>query len=553
MNENITWRSVSRSFLDEKTAEKIGWKEVFAAWQPVTAGGVRFKENLRPYLPGNEVDLLHVHELLALDLQRISPEELRRWREWLRQLPDIQPLLASLALDTLELTPKTALWLKQTVQSTLHLLKESQIPPGLDYLTISDMESLLKPFGHPELSHFAVQHLADSFYLEAQHEEREIKKKLTQYQTEWLKTLQKQGWPLYQRPDSTLMISLPVHRDLLELVKSTPNLRVLRETPFEIILQRVPDDVESELLVAWENAFAKLQQETDRLLAQLTEQVQRQLQSWNRLADALQEMDIRLSKVALARVWQGVVPSVSERWSLREARHPLLAEQLQQQGRSFVAIDLPDVGTLNVITGSNMGGKSVTLCVIALMQCLLQYGLPVPAVSFTAPLLTGVRLLFAAGTQMEHGLSAFGQEVVGWGSVLEEAEHQALLLLFDEPGCTTNPQEGEALVHGLLHKLSGLQDSIVFLASHYASVAAYQGAAHWRVRGLSSVLHQDMQNATLAERLRFLAAAMDYRLERRQPGQGVQEALEVAKWLGLPDSLLQVARRYQETEGRMNI
>ncbi len=290
--------------------------------------------------------------------------------------------------------------------------------------------------------------------------------------------------------------------------------------------------------------------------AELSAQIRQYALLLSALLQALGRLDLLLAKVRLAEKWQCTPPCILSRQPgqpasvcLVEARHPQVAAELAQQALDFQPISWQLTSGAAVLTGANMGGKTVALRLVALLTAMAQNGLMVPAANFSLTLFSGIRLVSASDNAATPGLSRFGSEVTALRRVLPLAE-QPFLLLYDELASGTNPVEGSALAQAIV-EYTAQQPSVNIFATHYAELAHITGVAHWQVVGLSQADPEQLAQAFASSgslSLADLPELMDYRLQPMPPGQPLpQEALGVARLLGLPAHIIDRATELVRT------
>ena len=238
---------------------------------------------------------------------------------------------------------------------------------------------------------------------------------------------------------------------------------------------------------------------------------------------ALARIDVNLAKALQMRQMALTFPSVSADGTCRyEAMfHPQVKAALATRGRDFQPVDITYGMAPTLITGANMGGKTVVLKTLTLCQLLFQFGFGIPAAS--AQIAVKDEIYFCIGDEqsVEKGLSSFAAEMKNIDAVIKASrENKKLLALIDEPARTTNPTEGAALVSALLKVLTGKDMSLV-MTTHYDIEPGE--ARCLRVRG-------------------FENGEMDYRLVEVQDGEVPHEALNIAASLGIDSEWIDMAR-----------
>ncbi|MEN3010497.1 MAG: endonuclease MutS2 [Candidatus Bipolaricaulaceae bacterium] len=266
----------------------------------------------------------------------------------------------------------------------------------------------------------------------------------------------------------------------------------------------------------------ELDRERHRILAELTGLLLAAGEAIEEDLRILASLDGLFARARFALRWNAAIPTFTDepRLVLEEARHPLL-------GNRAVPISLAFGGEkpVVVITGPNTGGKTVTLKTIGLFCALAQAGIPIPASPRTVlPFLEKIRSDIGEEQSIEQSLSTFSSHMRNIIEILSETDERTLVLL-DELGAGTDPQEGAALALALLEKLLEI-GGLVAVATHLTPVKLF-ALAHPRV--LSCSMEFDLE--TLAPTYRVLPGV---------PGRSC--ALLVAERLGLPKELLERAK-----------
>jgi DNA mismatch repair protein MutS2 len=272
--------------------------------------------------------------------------------------------------------------------------------------------------------------------------------------------------------------------------------------------------------------------EIRRILAALSAQVGEQAEAIEQTVEAIAALDLAFAKARYADSLRAAEPILSgfdrrtdghpgSTLRLLAARHPLLDPQ------TVVPVDLDldrDTYAL-VITGPNTGGKTVTLKTAGLLALMAQCGLHLPASSGSE--LSVFESVFAdIGDEqsIEQSLSTFSSHVTNTIRILERVTPHSLVVL-DELGAGTDPQEGSALARAILNAF--LERSVtVLVATHYPELKAYAHAT------------LGVRNASVEFDLETLQPT--YRLTIGLPGRS--NALAIADRLGLDKAIIEQAR-----------
>jgi len=219
------------------------------------------------------------------------------------------------------------------------------------------------------------------------------------------------------------------------------------------------------------------------------------------------------------------------RLRITAARHPLLTERV-------VPINLEMGGSdrVLVITGPNAGGKTVALKTVGLLALMAHAGLHVPAEVAEFPLLDGIYADIGDQQSIEESLSTFSSHIQNLRGILDRVTPQSLVLI-DELGTSTDPEEGAALAQAILDHLRN-RDVMAIATTHHRGVARY-------VQEQSGMLNAsvDLEPGTLDP---------TYRLTLGLPGRSY--ALTIADRMGLASEILEEARSLispsqRETDG----
>lgn len=270
--------------------------------------------------------------------------------------------------------------------------------------------------------------------------------------------------------------------------------------------------------------------EVHRILLEMTAHIRDHAAEIGRAVDVLGKLELVFGKARYALDFDCVVPRLSpepaRRIVLREARHPLLADLLRRQHKPIVPISFTleqDRRTL-LVSGPNTGGKTVSLKTAGLLALMTQAGVPVPASDAEFPLFDRVLTDLGDNQSIQESLSTFSAHIMTIREILESVTPDSLIVI-DELGRSTDPEEGGALGVAILDDLSR-SGAFTLVSTHLMALKIYGTSA----RGVV--------NASMGFDDRTLEPT--YVLRVGAPGKSA--GLDIAARLGLPESLIERAR-----------
>lgn len=271
--------------------------------------------------------------------------------------------------------------------------------------------------------------------------------------------------------------------------------------------------------------------EMDRILREVTLSIEPDREAIGHQLTRLVELDVIQAKGRYAQSIKAVKPRVSKEnyVSLMQARHPLLNEKEVVANDIIIGEEYKTV----IVTGPNTGGKTVALKTLGLLQMMGQSGLFIPAEEeSTMGIFSSVFADIGDEQSIEQSLSTFSSHLTNIVSIINQIDEKSLVLL-DELGAGTDPQEGAALAIALLDAIAQ-KGSFVMITSHYPELKAY------------GYNRPETINASMEFNVDTLSPT--YRLLIGIPGRS--NAFEIARRLGLSDMVIDSARQLMSGESQ---
>ncbi len=279
-----------------------------------------------------------------------------------------------------------------------------------------------------------------------------------------------------------------------------------------------------------ENLMAEQKAEEIRILRNISSKIREALDEINKQYDCIVHLDVLCSIVKASEMLRMNIPQINESGiiNLINGRHPLLTVSLQKtEMTGVVPLDVR-LGTENsvmVITGSNAGGKTIAIKTIGILLAMALSGMPVPADSSSSfPVIEKLLIDIGDAQSIENNLSTFSAHISNINEIIAEAGDRTLILI-DELGTGTDPDEGAALASAVLKELRDA-GALVFATTHLTEI---KGFVH-RTEG--------MINASMEFDQKTLTPL--YKLRIGEPG--LSHALEIAKRYGLPENIINYAK-----------
>lgn len=276
--------------------------------------------------------------------------------------------------------------------------------------------------------------------------------------------------------------------------------------------------------------------EIAKILFGLSEELRAQLPAIEMAAEAVAELDFINARAVFHQTFNCVIPDVQTETSpavsgeleLIEARHPLLEENLRATGGAVVPVSfaLNEEKNAMVISGANAGGKTVVLKTTGLLALMALSGISVPAQSARFPFYASVLADIGDHQSLAANLSTFTSHAANIARMIDLCEAPALVLL-DEVGTGTDPEEGSALGVAVVDHFRRACGAHVIATTHYSGLKMY--AANEEGVLNASV---EFDEKTLRPTYRLLVGVA-----------GASSGLEIARRFGVPTQIVDNAMK----------
>ena len=308
-----------------------------------------------------------------------------------------------------------------------------------------------------------------------------------------------------------------------------------------------------------QNLKGKEEREVARILFALTEDLREQLPAIEAAVEAVVELDFIKAKVEFARKFKAIVPRISddETLDLIDARHPLLEENLrgQIQDSRFkvqdskfkiqdsktnleseilnpeskqivpVSFKLTKEKSVMIISGANAGGKTVVMKTAGLLSLMAISGLPVPAREATIPFYKSVLADIGDHQSLSANLSTFSSHISNIAEMMRHCSAPSLVLL-DEVGTGTDPDEGSALGVAIVDYFRRKCGAQIVASTHYRGLKIYAAND-------ANVINASVEfnEKTLQPTYRLLVGLA-----------GASSGIEIARRFGIRDEVIETAK-----------
>ena len=336
-----------------------------------------------------------------------------------------------------------------------------------------------------------------------------------------------------------------------EMIQSLEELEMTDQDYMSVTLQLKPTEKIYEFVQAAEELNAEIEQEEERVREMLSRKIAEKEAVLLENCEKMGALDLALARAIYAMKHDLTKPEITEEHviAFEDGRNLQVEDIIREKGKTYCPISLSLADGVTMITGANMGGKTISLKLAGQIPILAQYGFFVPAKHAKIGLSNYMQILIGDSQSVERGLSSFGSEMEELKEILDKGQERSLILI-DEIASGTNPTEGTALTKSLVDYLIE-KPYISLITTHFESVTERKDIVNMQVRGLAdcnfTLLNREIQHANRRDRINIISKYMDYRLYRvDSEAQVPKEALSIAAMLGINKEIIEGAKKYMK-------
>jgi DNA mismatch repair ATPase MutS len=304
-----------------------------------------------------------------------------------------------------------------------------------------------------------------------------------------------------------------------------------------------------ELTAAKEKLHAEELAAAQKVLKELSAQIKKEKSHIADYLEAVEWADVLLAKARLALEYGMIRPKLRKFPApplLKKARFIPLETKLRTLKLKYTPLTFKFSRRVNIIHGSNMGGKTVALKTLAFMQLLAQTGFFVPAEAYETCVYKKIHFVGDEETGRVSGLSGFGLEMNAFTAAYADTDRPCLILM-DEFAKTTNSDEAAAILSAINEDFCANDKVIAFMATHFSRLAPQKNAAFLNMKGFDNAAFNAYFSGktpmALTEKLKMLNKFMAYEITANTGPGGFYDALKIARILGVNNRIVERAQR----------
>lgn len=530
-----------KNFMSENTKRNINLDYVLNDIRPITEYGIKEKQSARPFVKGQEEELLIEFEKIKLFS---GTKKRREIIDILKHIKNIHEIMdranKDQALDIVELFEVKNFLIQseklvKSLRGTLITIYED-----LKIISLPKLTEILDP-NDEKLNTFYIYDDYSKKLRNIRIEKKEAETSIRGLKKEIKEDLYKKyGIRLNLRDEITIN---KAEQQKIESLLKDENLRVSGENYLNIIFTLKNNQQIDHLEQILEVLTLNEEKEEFKIRKNISAEIKHKYDEIIQNTKAIGRIDFIIAKANHAQKTNSVEPEITTNLELiiKGGRNLKLLEALKERHKEYVPVDVSINKNVVCITGANMGGKTVSLRMIGQIVSSASYGLFVPCEYAKICLFEHIYISVGDDQSIERGLSTFGAEIVNLKESLENSNKRSLILI-DELAGGTNPKEGYAITKAVVNYLKK-RDCITVITTHYDNVANDEEVQNLQVSGLK--LDEKILSAGFIKNIDQISKFMDYRLiEVKYSSFIPKDALNIAKLAGIDEAIIKDAERY---------
>lgn len=532
-------------FILDKTVKEISFDFILEKINPISSYGNRFKQNIKPFLPGMEDklenELNKIEDIMTIE----NRQEISCILAHLKDLSEtFERANNGDVLDVVEFFE-----IKNFIFQIEDLAKNlrGNCLSRYEDLQINSIPTLLEKLD-PKNDRIKTFYIYDDYSeklaelrLKRKHLETEIKRERKSIKEEIKKTY---------NAKINLRNEIIVGKSKNELISKLENdNRIVMSGENYLNLIYTIKNTERINSLEHELSTIKMLEEEEELKVRkrLSKEVKKQYNEIIKNIYAIGKIDLLLAKALFAEKYRCVKPNITKEHIIKieDGRHLKVEDMVERSGKKYTPISISLEDKVTCITGANMGGKTVALKMVAQIVAATQFGLYVPCKKCIIGLSDFVYISTGDSQSIEEGLSTFGAEISGLKEILENTKEKGLVLI-DELARGTNPIEGYVITKAVINYLLK-ENSISIITTHYDNTTTDHRIQKLQVKGLTKIDDERVKRQLLENTkkgMEIISQYMDYRLIKVESTKQVpKDAIRIARFMGLNEEILEDAER----------
>lgn len=303
------------------------------------------------------------------------------------------------------------------------------------------------------------------------------------------------------------------------------------------------------LLKERENVISKIRTIENEIIADIINDVKKDIQIILSYIKPIIDIDVAIASAELAYIFNLKKPILnSSKITIKNGVFIPLKRILDEIKVPYTPLNFSFDKRINVIQGSNMGGKTVVLKTITLLQYMTQCGLYVAADEFKTIVFDKISI--AISDEEIKGLSSFAYEIYSMSEEIKKIKDEKILIIADEFAKTTNFNEAVSLINAIIDYFSAKTNVYFFFSTHFSGIKGNNEVAFLRMKGFNREKYMKFSSAEkkdINEKIKFINKFMDYELIKIKDSNNLSfDAIEIARIIGINEDIYLTAKKYME-------